>query len=301
MGRPIKKSFFANLNAPFQNHATGGLTGVGGEGVLSVALGDAGAGYSQGVQLVASAPDLAGGVQTVFSVQVNSATGAIQSYTVVEAGSGYTTAPTVTLVQPDAVTASFSGESGETTITGTDVAGIFVGMAVTGGDVGVGALVESISEPSAGVYTITLSVVNAGTFTNATLTFTDIGDNADPGVVTLTNTRFNGLAVTAFIPGGSSGVLTDIMKQQSSRRYLVQNAQGRGTCRLVAKADGALVAGEMNLIATDSAGGTYYVTKLTARRALLVPIDGTQFAANTTAGWNLTLAQAGVSVVVANN
>jgi hypothetical protein len=300
MGRPIKKSFFANLNAPYQNHATGGTTGQGGEGVASVALGTAGSGYSQGVTLTASAPNLGGGITATFSVEVSTSTGAIVGYTVVNAGSGYTTVPVVTLGVPDAVSVEMSGQSGELTMTGTNVTGIFVGMEISGTGPGTSGLVQSITGPVGGVYTVTSNVANDSTFTGATITFTDIGSAAVPGTVALTNIAQNGLAVTAFVAGGSSGIISDIMKQQSSRRYLVINSQGRGTCKLVAKSSGSLVAGEMTLIATDSDGGTYYVTKLTARRALLVPIDGTQFAANTTAGWNLTLAQAGVSVVVAN-
>jgi hypothetical protein len=118
--------------------------------------------------------------------------------------------------------------------------------------------------------------------------------------VTLASNQTNGLAVSAFLLTGSSAVLSDIMKQESAHRYMVRNGQGKGRCKLVAKSTGTLVAGEMNLIATDSAGGTYYVTKLTARRANLVAITGTQFT-NGVSGWNMTTAVANVSVTVANN
>jgi hypothetical protein len=57
------------------------------------------------------------------------------------------------------------------------------------------------------------------------------------------------------------------LKQEASKRYLVQNAQGQGQCKLVAAA--TLAAGEMNIIATDANGSTYFVKKLTARKAVV--------------------------------
>ena len=38
MGRPIKKKFFGSLTTPYQNQATGGRTGVGAEGIASIAV-----------------------------------------------------------------------------------------------------------------------------------------------------------------------------------------------------------------------------------------------------------------------
>ena len=92
------------------------------------------------------------------------------------------------------------------------------------------------------------------------------------------------------------------MIQRSSRRYLVKNADGQGICKLVAAAPAA---GEMTLKATDSAGGTYYVTKLTAHSALIVKGDrtGTQFTTGTTGvsvGWSFDTATVNVSVIIEN-
>lgn len=226
MGRPINKKFFANLNSPYNNFATGGLTGQGGESVATVTLGT-GTKYSSTATATVSNPELQGGTAATVTLSISTVTGNIQSVTLVSGGSGYIAVPTIT-----------------------------VAPATTG----------------------------------TTATFT----------VTLTDTRDSGLSVYAYLPSGSSAVVSDIMKQEASRRYLVRNAQGQGVCKLVAVATGSLVAGQMNLTATDSAGGTYYVTKLTARKALLTPITGTQFASGTQAGWSLTTAIANVSVVIAN-
>jgi hypothetical protein len=95
-----------------------------------------------------------------------------------------------------------------------------------------------------------------------------------------TDDAFETILANAYIPvagsegyvsgtGGSSSVLADIVKQQATRRFRVETAQGIGYCNLVA---GAPAAGQMTITATDSnSSKTYYVTKLTSRRATVVP------------------------------
>ena len=122
---------------------------------------------------------------------------------------------------------------------------------------------------------------------------------------TLASANQNAITVSAYLPavnGGLSAKTGDIVKQESGSRYLVKTADGTGQCKLVAAAPAA---GEMTMLATDSAGGTYYVTKLTAHRARIVKGDrtGTQFttgADGVTVGWNLDAAEANVSVLIAN-
>ena len=227
MGRPIKKSFFGNLNSPYNNFATGGVTGAGGEGVATLAIDEAGTLYETTATATVSLPEVPGGVQATAAITVSTSTGEILTISLLTAGSGYLTEPTV-------------------------------------------------------------SVSPATTGTTATF------------VVALATSNYNALNVTAYLPLGSSAVTSDIKKQESSRRYLVRNAQGDGQCRLVAKAANTLVAGEMNLVATDSAGGTYYVTKLTARRAVITRATGTQFATGSSVGWSINTAVANVSVKVSN-
>ena len=122
---------------------------------------------------------------------------------------------------------------------------------------------------------------------------------AAAGTAVLGNVNDNGLAAYAYIIDGNEGVLVDIMKQESSRRYLVKEQDSvQGQCRLVAgKEAGYLNPGEMILIATDTQGCTYWVTKLTARRAYLTQRTsagtGYQFADGHSAGWNITGAVTG--------
>lgn len=138
---------------------------------------------------------------------------------------------------------------------------------------------------------------------DAALTFS--GGTGASATAVLTSAAQNAILVSAYLPavnGGLSAKDGDILKQESSTRYLVKTADGVGQCRLVAAAPAA---GEMTMKATDSAGGTYYVTKLTAHRARIVKGDrtGTQFTTGTTGvtvGWSFDTATAGVSVIIEN-
>ena len=104
--------------------------------------------------------------------------------------------------------------------------------------------------------------------------------------------RQNGLMCEAQIPGGSDNTAGDIIKQEGARRFKVQTSDGIAVLKLVASEN--LADGEMSIRATDSAGGTYFVTKISSRKVTLVPAAnvwggsssaGTQFASGTTAKW----------------
>lgn len=135
------------------------------------------------------------------------------------------------------------------------------------------------------------ATVNGGT-TGTTATFT----------VSLTNSNPNAIAFTSYLTTGSSAVAGgDIIKQEASRRYTVKNTQGTGQVKLVTTS--TLTAGTMNVIATDKNGSTYFVKKLTARRATLVRYTETgsfEYATNQAAGWTLGTATTG-TVSIANN
>jgi hypothetical protein len=90
----------------------------------------------------------------------------------------------------------------------------------------------------------------------------------DTGNVGTATNQENAIVAFAYHTGGSL-LRGDITKQVSKDRYKVENA----TATAIAKLKGTIAnaAGEMNIVATDASGGTYYVTKLTAHRATLVP------------------------------
>lgn len=195
MGRPIKQLFIGNRNPG----------GVGGEGVADVTIGGtADVGIIDQDPLVISAPDLAGGVQAAGYVV--SAAGDIDSIVITEAGSGYLSAPTVTVANQ----------------------------------------------------------------TNRTLT------------AVLTTGTQNAIACTAFLEGGSN-LAADIIAQKGATTYRVQTADGIGECSLVAATPSA--AGEMAIVATDSAAGTYWVTKLYNNTCILTQNTGTEFADGAKVKW----------------
>jgi len=84
----------------------------------------------------------------------------------------------------------------------------------------------------------------------------------------LTKTKLDGIECEAQIGSGGSELLTgSIVKQVSTRRYKVTTTDGTAVCTLVQTAD--LGANEMSIIATDSTNATYFVSKLTGKRATL--------------------------------
>lgn len=99
MGRPIKKLYIGNRNS----------TGFGGEGLASVTLGGTNnsTGYTTGDALTISAPQLPGGTQAVATVTATA--GVIDGVVVSTAGTGYTSAPTIT---------AGTGTQGTLTLTG---------------------------------------------------------------------------------------------------------------------------------------------------------------------------------------
>jgi hypothetical protein len=93
----------------------------------------------------------------------------------------------------------------------------------------------------------------------------------DDSTYPYTRDFFNAIRISAYLSaadGGSSAVESDIVKQKHTRRFKVKNAQGSGVVSLVAASPAA---GEATIIATDSSGKTYYVTKLTRHLATLTP------------------------------
>jgi len=380
MGRPIKKKFFANLNSPYQNQATGGPTGEGGESVVSVTINTVGSYTSALPTITFGTPDLFSGVQATGIVHGNALSAATTSN-----GTGYNFGDTLTVVGGTKTTAATFTVASTVVVAAVKSAG---GSGYNDGDVltfSTGfspALTLRVNRPGGGSGTPdNFTIVQAGRRTSAnptnpvaydsrtgtgngctvTLTFgvysfssvvvqgdytaipaspvsftgggtgaaatvpfgvsgveiTNAGSNyisvadaaatfstgAATGAAVLGAVRDNGLAAYAYIANGNKGVLVDILKQESSRRYLVKEQDGvQGQCRLVAKNPNDLLQGEMILVATDVNGSTYWVIKLTARRAILQQrtMSGSYaFADTASAGWTIGAATTGY-VSIAN-
>jgi hypothetical protein len=142
---------------------------------------------------------------------------------------------------------------------------------------------------------------------NTAISFGDLGSSVDIATVLApTTTSANTIQANAWITGGTIGKVADIVAQRSSRRYKLNNADGFDSCRLVPQpggvptvatvtsAKGPTAVGEMTIQATDSAGGTYWVSKIESRTATVHPggtgTPGTQFAANSQPIWTSTSA-----------
>lgn len=149
-----------------------------------------------------------------------------------------------------------------------------------------------------------VTITNAGTGYVSPVTVTFGGPNTSPAFGTVSvNAEINSsIKCYARVAGSSTTRLGDILRQKGGHSYLVETLDGTSVCDLATAANASLTStstrGQLNIAAFDSAGGTYWVRKLFDRTVTLVPVTGTQFAANTHVSWNLTTAVANVSVVV---
>lgn len=270
MGRPIKSKFFGNRNRFGDNEQTGGTSGVGGEGVASVTFSNSGTLYSQGTTVTFGVPNVSGGVRAVGTPVIDAA-GLLRSVTITENGTGYTSAPTLTVTTATGRTVTADATNNSYTLTNvSSVTGIYIGMRLDGSP-GVQA---STYVSSVGASSITLSKTMTATTTTNSYIFTDLGSGqANSTALFATSTTQDAIAFTSYLTTGSSAVSGgDIIKQESSRRYLVRNSQGVGQVKLSPGVGPThtLAAGNMHVIATDNGGATYYVIKLTAHKATLV-------------------------------
>lgn len=298
MGRPIKKKFFGNLNTGSASVITD--DGIGGEGISSVTVTNSGSNYSQGSVAVFSNPQLPGGVVATGSlnIAIPANGGGINSVSMVENGSGYTSTASITITTASSTSSVSTGTNGGTSIQVASTSGIFIGMTVLG-DAGLGGGGNTAKVTAFTPGAVTVTPAHDGSFTGVSLTFVDAGSGF-LSTTTVTSSQQNAINGVAYVPGGSSAVAYDIIKQEASKRYLVKTAQGTGQCKLVAAAPGA---GEMTIVATDTLNSTYYVTKLTARRAVLTQKtnggSGYEYATGAVAGWSLDTASTGI-VSIAN-
>lgn len=184
MGRPIKNKFFD----PTGNESTGGEAVALTSGNVSFASVTRGDGYyAANVGATVSAPQLTGGTTAVVSNVYLFANGAIKTVGLSNAGTGYTSAPTVT----------FTGAN-------------------------------------ANVATATVSISSSGTTQNAIL-------------------------INAWVTGGSSSVVGDIVKQTGAKSFRVATAQGTSKCVLTT---GTVGAGQCQITAIKADSSTFKVAKI---------------------------------------
>jgi hypothetical protein len=142
---------------------------------------------------------------------------------------------------------------------------------IAGGIAATGTAVVGYYSGSGRIQSLTVSNAGSGYQTTASLALTFTPSSAGTAatfVATTSSNRQNAIQIISYISTGSSAISGgDIIEQRSSQRYLVRNTQGVGVCKL---STGTLAAGGMQIIASDWTGATYWVTKLTARKARVV-------------------------------
>ena len=282
MGRPINKKYFGNRNTG-DPLSTADNYGIGGAGVTAVALGTAGSAYSQGLTATFAAPGLPRGVQATMSVAVYTANGAVSGYTVTDGGSGYLSAPAVTIVQPGNVNLLAGNVTASgSVLTVSNISGISVGMRVI--DTTAGGNIASAPRTVTSLDTANLTVtvsgasISNGNVATDDIRFYDAGTSAVAGTVTLNTVgvdagfKFPTFSISAYVPGGSAKV-GDIIKQESKTRFRVITADGNAVCKLTTNS--SVASGEIRLTATDSHSNTYYIKKISGRTATVWPSNQT--------------------------
>jgi len=284
MGRPIKRKFFG-----VQNVADGlSYSDAGGEGVSSITYTNRGTYYSQGLTATVAVSPI-GGTRAEISVGVSTANGRIDTASVTTAGTGYTTAPAITLVKPANVTVTGTNYYPDTAnLRLSSTTGVFVGMIANTAYADTATITNIYSDGNVRF--------SAGGSNVSAVGFT-LFDRGASGVLTavLQNvaTTANTIQANAWTTNGTIGQQADIVSQRSARRYKVTNATETDVCRLVANAavvsaGGPRGPGEMTITATDSDAGTYLVKKLDSRTATLYPNTGTQFVEDEQVVWTST-------------
>ena len=225
-------------------------------------------------------------------------TGAVFSITKATTGTNYATGGVLT-----AITATSKGTGyavGDTiVISGALLGGVAVTNDITltvVGAVAAAGTITGITITESGSGYTTVPAVTLSTGTQGTLTVT-AAFAADTGSVGSATYEENTILMTAFLTGGSA-VVVDIAKQVSTNRYKVTDGTRTGIVKL--KSSVATAAGEGSVRLLDSVGGTYFATKITARKATVTRGTGTAFATGASVKWNMTAAVLGDSLLIDN-
>jgi hypothetical protein len=154
--------------------------------------------------------------------------------------------------------------------------------------------VATVLETGGLVDGITITNAGSGYLTAPTLDMSAIGNNDATGTAVLTDANVNAIGVTAYVSSANNAA--DIVKQTGSKAFKVTTSEGTAECRLVTATPAAI--GEMRITATDSASGTYFVTKISGKTCTLTQGTGSQFPTGAKVAWNLDTAVVNASVVL---
>ena len=154
----------------------------------------------------------------------------------------------------------------------------------------------TVTEKGSG-YTSVPTVTESVGGLQGTLTFTAVL-TTDTGAVGSATNQENAIIVYAKTTSGGTSKPADIIKQRSTKRFKVKTADGTAICTL--KSSAVSAEGDMTITATDSVGGTYFVTKIGARRCTVTRGTGTSFATDSSVPWTFGSAVLNTSVSIPN-
>lgn len=267
MGRPINKKYFVKQGT------TDPSVAVKFQGIRSLVV-NHGQKYSQGTTAVVSPLDDISGQPATIALTFdpnspgNDSTHNGKLYaTISNVGAGYSSIPTIQIVKPPNVNHTVTDNSGNY-ITLDSVEGIYLGMSAEGSHLLSNSWVESI-DPETKIVGLSRSPTQPD-IVDDNITFRDKGQYASI-TCSLTHAELDTgtIATSAWINGDSQARPAAILKQEASHRYLVENANYLGVCKLTTSTS-ALTEGLMSIIAKDANGSSYIVTKLTSRKARVV-------------------------------
>jgi hypothetical protein len=295
MGRPLNKKYFGNRN--IGSASTAADNGIGGGFVSSVTITTAGSyvGASQPT-VTFSAPDKAavGGVTATGTTVME-----VLSAVVTAGGSGYSV--------NDVLTVTYGGQTATFTVATVSTGAVATVTPLARGTftaTTTGAKATTVAPAGGTSATLTITYrVKDITITEQGSGYTDAADAAitfsggtgaatavlgtDTGVVGTVTNQENSITMIGYLTGGSA-LQVDVLRQISTNRYKVTDGTLTGIVQLQSSLANA--AGECSIVATDAAGDTYFVTKLTARRATLTQGTGSVFTTGQSVPWTLDTA-----------
>ena len=282
MGRPLNKKYFGNRNTG--SPTTAGDDGIGGKSVASIPVTTASSYTVRPVVTLTGAPNLLKGEPATATI-----TSQVNTISAFVGGTNYTAGDTFTIGNGTVFTVGTVTLGVIQTITTTS-RGSFPyadGALITGPRT---TTIISAANPLATGATVTLTynaksvVVTPGSGYTTTVPTAAATQSVVLGTVVMTtpvgNTATTGSgfnpepAIIASAYTGSSAKQADIIKQVSTYRYKVRTSDGIFTAKLTsvaAAAPGSDGINQMTIKATDLTGCTYYVQKLTSRKAVIFP------------------------------
>jgi hypothetical protein len=302
MGRPLNKKYFGNRN--IGSASTAADNGIGGGFVSSVTITTAGS-YLGGASptVTFSAPDKAavGGVTATGTTVME-----VLSAVATAGGTGYSVG--------DVLTVTYGGQTATFTVATLSTTAVATVTPLNRGTftaTTTGAKTTTVAPAGGTGATLTITYrVKDITITEQGSGYTNAADAAitfsggtgaatavlgtDSGIIGTTGNQENSITMIGFLTGGSA-VQVDILRQVSTNRYKVTDGTRTGIVQLQSSLANA--AGECSIVATDAAGDTYFVTKLTARRATLTRGTGTVFTTGRSVPWTLGTATSTVAKI----